>query len=316
MLQWGRLRPAATTSFLAVVVLLAEAPSEDLTSVLDRNECGSRPLSDGTGSRIVGGHDAQPGAWPWQVSLQIYRIGIGYLHVCGGSLITNDSVLSAAHCVRMRKPELWRAVLGLHHLYRHNYHTVKIRVLTIISHYRFSKRTFANDIAVFILSKPILYSDYIQPICLPEAHLFLNDDMPCYITGWGLTKERGRGSYILQEAGIKNIPLEICNEEDWYDGTVSRNNLCAGSETGHVDACQGDSGGPMSCYLPHVAKYYLIGITSYGIGCGRPKAPGVYVHVSSYRNWILRVLNKSHTTDVPHILIVLTVMLEHYYLTL
>ena len=65
-------------------------------------ECGTRPVVDeiATGTRIIGGHDAQLGAWPWQVSLQVYHFGVGYVHVCGGSLINHNSVLTAAHCVR------------------------------------------------------------------------------------------------------------------------------------------------------------------------------------------------------------------------
>lgn len=65
-------------------------------------ECGTRPVVDEitTGTRIIGGHDAQLGAWPWQVSLQVYHFGVGYVHVCGGSLINHNSVLTAAHCVK------------------------------------------------------------------------------------------------------------------------------------------------------------------------------------------------------------------------
>ncbi|XP_062977532.1 transmembrane protease serine 12-like [Elgaria multicarinata webbii] len=296
-------RPASFY-FLALFLLLAEARSNALPSLIPTDECGTRPVVEEikTGSRIVGGREAQLGAWPWQVSLQIYHFGIGlrYLHVCGGSLINNNSVLTAAHCITEKlKPKVWRAVIGLHHLYLHNSHTVKSRIRAIMVHSKYNKHTSENDVALFKLSKSVIYSDYIQPICLPNTSVLLTDETTCYISGWGLKYEHG--SYLLQEAQIGVIPLEICNRYDWYAGSVSRNHLCAGSETGSVDSCQGDSGGPLMCYFPSDTKYYLIGITSYGIGCGRPKQPGVYVHIANYRRWIdrhVRLFNKTTTCSI------------------
>uniref|UniRef100_A0A8D2KQA1 Peptidase S1 domain-containing protein n=1 Tax=Varanus komodoensis TaxID=61221 RepID=A0A8D2KQA1_VARKO len=278
-------------------------------------DCGTRPAVDKlkTGARIVGGYEAQLGAWPWQISLQIYRLGIGlrYLHVCGGSLINNNSVLTAAHCIKEKlKPEIWKAVIGLHHLYLHESHTVQSRVRAIMIHSKFNKKTLENDVALFKLSKPVIYNDYIQPICLPNTSLLLTDGTPCYISGWGLKNENGVGTYILHEAQIRIIPLKICNRYDWYAGAVSRNNLCAGSETGHVDSCQGDSGGPLMCQFPNDKKHYLIGITSYGIGCGRPKQPGVYVDIANYRHWInshVALYNNTTRLSIHCVLLFLTV---------
>ncbi|XP_062977533.1 transmembrane protease serine 12-like [Elgaria multicarinata webbii] len=305
----GRPFRLATTSLALLVLLGGVLASND--------ECGTRPTVDATGSRIIGGHEAQLGAWPWQVSLQVYRLGLGFLHICAGSLITNDSVLSAAHCTRKKlSPEIWRAVFGLHHLYKHSTYAIKRRVRAITVHTWYNRETYENDVALFKLSKPIIYNDYIQPICLPDKSLRLTKDTECYIAGWGMQREDGTGTLQLQEAKIRIIPLDICNRYDWYGGSVSSNNLCAGSETGRVDSCQGDSGGPLMCGFQNNAKYYLIGITSYGYGCGRPKLPGIYVNISKYRSWVESKLSKTTTASIQSVLIFLTVVWVTIHLVL
>ncbi|XP_053150312.1 transmembrane protease serine 12-like isoform X2 [Hemicordylus capensis] len=287
-------------------------------------ECGTRPLMDetATGSRIVGGRDAILGSWPWQISLQVYQFGTGYHHICGGSLINNNSVLTAAHCTKhWMDPEFWRAVIGLHHLYRYQPQVVKARVSTIIIHSDYDKVTYENDIALFQLEKYIPYSDYIQPICLPKAPLTLTAANHCYISGWGATREKGKKNpAILQETEINIIPQHICGSPDWYWGIVKENMLCAGSEHGGVDSCQGDSGGPLMCYFPDVTKFYLVGITSFGVGCGRPKRPGVYTRAANYRRWIEWQFEYNVSTQIsagsPSSTILLTAGLISLYLAL
>ncbi|XP_042307155.1 transmembrane protease serine 12-like isoform X2 [Sceloporus undulatus] len=274
-----------------------------------QSECGKRPVMNEleVGNRIIGGRDAQLGAWPWQVSLQICHPHIReYRHVCGGSLINNNLVLTAAHCIKnYRDPDIWRAVIGLHHLYKDNSYTVKRQVKAILIHSDFQLGTYDNDVALFKLVTFVKYNPYIQPICLPETSL-LSDETPCYISGWGKTKENGQGEHILQEAQVDIIPLSICNKFDWYGGAISWNMICAGSESGKVDSCQGDSGGPLVCYFPNVTKYYLIGITSAGIGCGRPKYPGLYVRTVKYRSWIdSHLLNKTISVSIQFVLLFL-----------
>ncbi|XP_062977531.1 transmembrane protease serine 12-like [Elgaria multicarinata webbii] len=285
------------------------------------DECGTRPFVDdiATGTRIVGGHDALVGAWPWQVSLQVYRFGVGYHHVCGGALINNNTVLTAAHCIKKwTDPALWRVVTGLHHIFLHQSHTIAILVRAILIHSDFQKDTYENDIAMFKLADYIIFNDYIQPICLFNAPRFLIDNSACYITGWGSAEEHGRGNYILQEAKVNVIPLYTCNRFDWYAGSVAWNMICAGSESGHVDSCQGDSGGPLSCSFSNDSKYYLIGITSFGIGCGRPKFPGIYVRVGKYRSWVDSnvILFNRTTVSIQCIFIFLSVGWVTFHLNL
>uniref|UniRef100_A0A8C8SH90 Peptidase S1 domain-containing protein n=1 Tax=Pelusios castaneus TaxID=367368 RepID=A0A8C8SH90_9SAUR len=278
--------------------------------------CGERVLVDMiSGPRIVGGHDAQLGAWPWQVSLQVYQYGVGFKHLCGGSLINEYSVLTAAHCARrshylkLRWTPL-QIVIGLHDTSRPERYTVKRSVRKIIVHSEFQIETFENDIALFKLSKSVNYNDYIQPICLPFAHmpLTINNQTTCFISGWGSISEKGKYLLPTLEAQVDIIPSDICNSFEWYAGMVNNNMFCAGFETGGIDSCQGDSGGPLVCYNPDASKYYLIGITSFGFGCGRPKLPGIYVRVSQYKSWVNAHLLLANTAPGNHITLALSLL--------
>ncbi|NXA27710.1 TMPSC protease, partial [Ibidorhyncha struthersii] len=239
---------------------------------------------------IVGGHVAGIGAWPWSVSLQLRQPGARFAHVCGGVLVKENSVLTAGHCVTGREnPYSWRAVLGVHNLWKHSKQTAKRNIRSITVHPEFKRETFENDIALFELGSAVRYSDYIQPICLPPAELpphRVENETECFISGWGRTAEQGKISAVLKEAQVEIIPSSICNSSGAYGGLVNQNMICAGSWSGGTDTCQGDSGGPLACYHSGTNKYYLIGISSFGLGCGRPAFPGIYVRLSQYRTWI------------------------------
>ncbi|NXU10259.1 TMPSC protease, partial [Pardalotus punctatus] len=238
---------------------------------------------------IVGGHEAPEGAWPWVVSLQVLRGGVRFMHLCGGVLLSRRAVLTAGHCVDGRMdPCSWRAVLGMHNLEKRGPHTAKRRIRRIIVHSEFKRETFENDVAVFELKSAVRYSLYIQPMCLPPAPLILpmENSSDCYISGWGRTAEKGKTSSVLKEAQVEILPPSLCNSSEGYAGLMDNNMLCAGAWAGGTDTCQGDSGGPLVCYHPDTDKYYLIGIASFGVGCGRPKYPGIYVRLSHYRKWI------------------------------
>ncbi|XP_054662843.1 transmembrane protease serine 12 [Grus americana] len=280
-------RPGAV--LLLLLPLLAGSLPGSAAPQTSTEECGQRPLLGGiSGSRIIGGGDARAGAWPWSVSLQVHQAGVQFAHVCGGVLVNKNSVITAGHCVTGRTdPSSWRAVLGVHNLWKHGEHAVKRNIRSITVHPEFKRETFENDIALFQLDPAVCYSDYIQPICLP-AHLYpyIDNETECFISGWGRTAEKGKTSSVLKEAQVEIIPSSVCNSSDAYGGLVNTNMICAGSRSGGTDTCQGDSGGPLACYHPSTNKYYLIGIASFGLGCGRPNFPGIYVRLSQYRRWI------------------------------
>ncbi|KAG8129398.1 hypothetical protein E2320_016130, partial [Naja naja] len=265
-------------SLFPLLFLLSETPPKALSSVIPTTDCGTRPVVDDivTETRIVGGLDAQLGGWPWQVSLELYHFGKGFLHVCGGSLINHNSVLTAAHCIKewtyTPRPYQKEPDQGYHYAPG------------------FNKITYENDIVLFKLMESIQFNQFIQPICIPDVPVALNDEMPCFITGWGQTTEKERARDILQEAQVNIIPISTCNRHDWYAG-------------------MGDSGGPLACYIPDLTRYYLVGISSFGYGCGRPRLPGVYLQTGFYRRWIqtkVILFDKAMTRKAPYLFFLIT----------
>ncbi|XP_061471247.1 transmembrane protease serine 12-like isoform X2 [Rhineura floridana] len=284
----------ASVSLVALLVLLREATPQNISSVIPTQECGTRPLMDekATASRIKGGHDAEVGAWPWQFTVKSLNTATSKNQI--KTQQANDRQRTS-----FQNPTFWRVMIGMHNLYKYSFHAVKRRVRTITIHSDYDSETFENDVALFKLIRYIKYNNYIQPICLPD--ILTMESYRCYITGWGKSVEEGRIKIILQEAQVDIIPLIVCNRHNWYGGTITNNMLCAGSASGHVDSCQGDSGGPLMCYFPSTAQYYLVGITSFGYGCGRPRHPGVYVRTVNYKSWINSHLpDKTTTCEDPH----------------
>ncbi|XP_055514035.1 transmembrane protease serine 9-like [Leucoraja erinacea] len=221
-------------------------------------------------------------------------------HLCGATIINQNWLLSAAHCFPhsrgLNVKTLWRAVIGLREIDKPDRWTVTRKIEKIIAHENFLNGR--NDVAVLKVDDPIVYGDYIRPACLPTPGKFRNEKWAhCHVTGWGLMEENGRLSRVLQEAAVQLIPLETCQQSDWYDHNVDDKMICAGFAGGGIDACQGDSGGPLSCKQKGGEDFYVVGIVSWGEGCAQRFKPGVYTSTSAYGEWIMERTGM-HTAQV------------------
>ncbi|XP_068930890.1 enteropeptidase [Petaurus breviceps papuanus] len=266
----------------SLILTPSEKCSNDLLIHLSCNlkPCGIQPIAQEINPRIVGGNNAKEGAWPWMVSLFFDGRPL-----CGASLINDEWLVSAAHCFyRRNSVSRWKAVLGLHStLNLTNSRTVIQPIDQIITNPHYNRQTRNSDIALAHLASKVNYTDYIQPICLPEASQVFPPGMNCFIAGWGRIRYQGYTSTILQEAQIPLISNEKCQQQ-MLEYNITENMICGGYEEGGIDSCQGDSGGPLMCQENN--RWFLAGVTSFGYRCALPNRPGVYVRVPKFVNWI------------------------------
>ncbi|XP_003513925.1 transmembrane protease serine 11C [Cricetulus griseus] len=238
--------------------------------------CGRRTITP-LGHKIAGGQDSEEGEWPWQASLQQNSI-----HRCGATLISNNWLITAAHCfIRDANPKDWKVSFGLLLSKPQIQRTIK----NIIIHENYSYPAHDNDIAVVHLSSPVLFASNIRRACLPEVTQKFPPNSDVVVTGWGTLKSDGESPNILQKGRVKIIDNKTCNSEKAYGGVITPGMLCAGFLEGRVDACQGDSGGPLVSEDSN-GIWFLAGIVSWGDECALPNKPGVYTRVTYYRNWI------------------------------
>ena len=268
-----------SASVLVVSMLTLVAPAVVPAARADRLE---RPM-------IVGGEVAQPGQFPWQAFVSPNGA------YCGGSLITPEWVVTAAHCFfegedgqpKVRIPDdKFRITLGAQNITQDEPSQQKFGMAQGIVHESYDPNGNDNDIALVRLSQPATLNDrvaVVPRIAAGEAGTLDAPGVPGTVSGWGTTSSGGEVSDVLRFVSLTVVAQDVC-AQTYSDLTA--NMLCAGgSAAGGQDSCQGDSGGPY--VVPDgQGGVKLAGVVSFGQGCAEAGVPGVYVRVSRYLDWI------------------------------
>ncbi|XP_065258937.1 serine protease 27-like [Emys orbicularis] len=276
---------AGLCSQLAALLLLVVLPSP----AHGAEESQDQPVF----SRITGGQDAQEGRWPWQVSVQEYDDEKReYHHICGGSLISAQWVVSAAHCFNRFLPDSAYCMnLGEYQLSNPSPTRILSPVYGIFRHPNYNQSTFFADIALVQLTEPVNFTDTIRPISLLGPSTQFPAGEKCWVTGWGKTgsecKDTLQPPRTLQKLQVPLVDVSTCRENfgeqsHWIQDDM----LCAGSRGDPNGPCKFDSGGPLVC--PRNGSFVLTGIISWGRD-SPPPLPRVYVRVPVYVNWIQNV---------------------------
>ncbi|XP_070139953.1 transmembrane protease serine 9-like [Drosophila kikkawai] len=257
-------------------------------SLLEPN-CGISISSSRNGTlRIIGGKIADMYGNPWMAYIS------SSLGACGGSLITNRFVLSAAHCIS-EPPAPTTVYLGQFDMSRSTPNGIQVPVDAQIRHPHYSKpKGFKNDIALFRLARTVQYTDFIRPICLPTNFSPLDQTTHLTTTGWGKT-EYGVPSSVLKTTTLTQYDRWACSSR--YHSNVDTSQICAGSPSS--SSCNGDSGGPITTVYPINGRNRVIqlGTVSYGdIYC---QSLGVYTNVIHYMAWIGTTIQQGGDQHTP-----------------
>jgi secreted trypsin-like serine protease len=234
---------------------------------------------------IVGGQQAREYEFPWQASVRRKSTDS---HFCGGIVLNERWVLTAAHCMVGETPALVSIVVGdWQRSATDNPVRQHMSVSNIIVHEAYSSRTMENDISLVQLTADIVFSEDLQPVCAPDPeNLYTYSKSAC--SGWGTLRSGGVCCPdILQYVTLNITTNEFCNNA--YGILVDRisdDMICASDNIGGTerDSCQGDSGGPLVVQDTD-GLFSVVGIVSWGSGCASGY-PGVYTRVGFFTDWI------------------------------
>ncbi|XP_072516073.1 granzyme G-like [Salminus brasiliensis] len=223
---------------------------------------------------IINGTEAKPHSRPYMVSIQLDGF-----HICGGSLVSDLFVLTAAHCWNRR--QRLTAVLGAHNLRDRSDGSVLMEVESYHPHPNYNSRNLNNDIMLLKLSKAAPIGTTVRQISIPQRNKNIPANTACSAAGWGRTGTDSPGSNRLLETNVRIVGDIECRS--LWGSFVNRLKVCAFHPGG---VCNGDSGGPLVC------NNTAVGIVSFGEArtCDTPRLPNVYTKVSAFLPWIKSIV--------------------------
>ena len=240
------------------------------------------PQAQAGAARVVGGSPIDITSAPWQALLRINGTT-----QCGGAIIADTWILTAAHCmsgITAGQVEVFVGVTDQSRLTREQL----VPVNQVIVNPQWNSANYSNDLALVGLAAPIVVSPTVRPVALPllqDPSAWPASGEQATISGWGATTTSGTSSPLLRAATVQILSSPTdpkCGE--YGTSFVPGNHVCAGIPQGGIDACQGDSGGPLTVAVN--GSPLLAGIVSSGNGCADPKFPGLYTRVTSFLPWL------------------------------
>ncbi|XP_072747982.1 soluble guanylate cyclase 89Db [Anoplolepis gracilipes] len=276
---------------------VADRPTIDEVSYIDfepastssskrPNVCKDCICGLGRKIRIVGGNVTSIYDYPWLVSMT--RLGKFY---CAGSVISRKHILTAAHCLRGFDIKTIKLVLMNSDRPSISNNAIVRRIKSATIHENFNAYSFNNDIAIIEMDEPVSVNGVVRTACLPEDRNIDYTGAIATAVGWGQTDEKGKPATELRKVNLPILSQEECDQTGYAKNRITENMFCSGYLDGKRDACFGDSGGPL-----HVKGIFgqleVIGIVSWGRGCGRPNFPGIYTKLTNYIEWL-----KDHLDD-------------------
>jgi secreted trypsin-like serine protease len=228
---------------------------------------------------IINGSAAKLGEWPWQV--EITRNGSTW---CGGSLLSDRWVLTAAHCVDGQTAAQLAVRAGL---INHAVPGPQVQTRSVLNfqiHPDWDSAAIDNDVALIRLSSAVTFGRYVQPIDIEESEVPVGT--MAFVTGWGWTTGPGAASNTLQKTSLPVVDTDECNDAGTLGLTVTDSMVCMGYVGGDTGGCHGDSGGPLVVASGSFSNgWKQVGVVSWGVG-GFCDSFTVFARLSALAPWI------------------------------
>ncbi|XP_055712102.1 trypsin-like [Phlebotomus papatasi] len=262
--------------------------------------CALRVLCATAGSvpptnRVVGGQEAIPHMAPYIVSLQWHHLATNDAprHFCGGVIVSNEWILTAAHCITGTPKDGYMVVVaGKHNLQIKEEGEQTQRVDRKVTHHLFAGGVAPYDLAMLHMENPLEFSATVNKIELPQPNIVVSGETEIF--GWGSTSN-GLSPEFPAKLQWATLPIVEWSECEAALGgpeitQLHPTNICTGPLEGDRSACHGDSGSALIHMNPYTNKHTLVGIVSWGFyPCGALGSPSIYTDVSQFIEWIQRV---------------------------